>query len=47
MWLLLEVVVPASGGIGTDYSFAEKVGLGMSDTHRESVAFIVQIFDSN
>jgi len=47
MWLLLEVVVPVSGGIGTNSSFSDKVGAGMSDTHRGSVAFIVQIFDSN
>jgi len=44
---LLEAVVPVSGGIGTDSFFADKVGAGMSDTHRGSVAFIVQILDSN
>jgi len=44
---LLEGVVPVSGGIGTDSSFADKVGAGMFDTHQGSVAFIVQIFDSN
>jgi len=44
---LLEAIVPVSGDIGTDSSFAEKVGAGMSNTHRGSVAFIMQIFDSN
>jgi len=35
------------GDIGTNSSSADKVGVGMLDTHRVSLTFFVQIFDSN